>query len=324
MMVFGLAVTLQVSAQTGQNANGEAEPCDDETGPHYGPWSCTTGSVNDPGTLSKTEDVICVCDSSSASVSGTTFNDGSKSREVTYDCPENEPYTDGPYPISYSATSWFEPPIPESFPDCGIFSFTAKVKGISGDSDCPDDTDTVTVGTFTVKVVAVTSLAPNLSPSEGTKIPGTDEPAVYRVCPCGGDVTVMAGDCPGLNPSELPGCWTFTGGVEIDRKTHKVAKSSLLNGPVTFTVTAGCSTKTVILKEDPSPRGLWNLVYFDGQIECASGQQTPARVFGPQYDCCSNKLEIWCQKPNPQSGAQFHYKYNGVIVGSCIYNGGIK
>lgn len=99
--------------------------------------------------------------------------------------------------------------------------------------------------------VGVASLTPEfVPPDHGGLKPGSDPPT-YWVCPCSsGEVIVTASSCPPLTADQLPDCWTFTGGVEIDKLHHKVSKADLLNGPVTFTVSAGTSTKTIILKAD--------------------------------------------------------------------------
>ncbi len=161
-----------------------------ESGPRIKDWVCVTGSVDNPGTLDETEKIICVGDSAGTGVSGTTFNNGKKTRKIEYDCQEDEEESGE---ITYSPSVFWEPPIPESFPDCGIFTFTAKVKGVTGDTDCPAETEAVEVGTFTVKVVAVE----DLTPSDGALIPDSSPPK-YVVCVGPVDVTVTASPCPGL------------------------------------------------------------------------------------------------------------------------------
>ncbi len=273
--LFGLGATIYVAAQTGQNPNASAEPCN-ETGPHYGGWSCTTGSVKDPGALSKTNAVICVGASASSSVSGTTFNDGSKTRTITYDC--SSPTTETVL-ITYSATNWFEPPIPPNFPTCGTFTFTAKVKGVTSDTDCPSETATVTVGTFTVKVEAVT----DLQPTEGTLVAGSSPPE-YKVCAGAGDVIVTASDCLGLAEADLPGCWSFTGGtaVGLGKLQRKISKSTTSATNV-FTCTAGTSSKTIKIIfgcpcSTPLSDAEWNIIKagFPRMIRCHTCKEADA------------------------------------------------
>lgn len=292
------------------------EPCEPTTSWCDG-WNCRAGSVANAGTLSKTEDIICVGDSSGSSVSGTTFNNGRKDRTCHNDCGDS--WTDGPYDISYSPNSWWEPPIPGSFPDCGTFSYTAYVKGTSSDSDCPGDTGTATVGTFTVKVVAVTDLSPDLSGDQGGLESGSDPPT-YWVCPCAsGDVIVTAIPCPNLAAGDLPSCWSFTGGVAIDKLHHKVSKASLQSGPVTFTVTAGTSTKTIILKTDEE-KEIYD-TYIPAQACLYDNFTDPS----PYTDKCGNTLAINCVGgsgwPLYRAG-HYEYRYNGTWVGTCYFNGG--
>lgn len=80
-------------------------------------------------------------------------------------------------------------------------------------------------GGFTV--VAVNSLTADLSSGQGGLEAGSDPPT-YWVCQCPGDVIVTASSCPNLTADQLPDCWTFTGGVEIDKLHHKVSKVDLI------------------------------------------------------------------------------------------------
>jgi hypothetical protein len=140
-----LAILMTILAVTSRADN----PCVVTT-TWYDGWQCTIGSVNQPGILSRTNSIICLGGSSGATVSGTTFNNGHKTRTGHNNCGGQ--WTDGPYSITYNATNWWEPPLPTSFNTNGTFIFTNKVKGISQDSDCPANTATVIVGKLTVVV----------------------------------------------------------------------------------------------------------------------------------------------------------------------------
>jgi hypothetical protein len=272
------------------------------------PWSCSSGSINNPGTVTPSNMVICVGGSAGASVTGTTFNNGSKSRTCHDDC--GNLWTDGPYSITYSPSNWFDPPIPSVFTNCGTFSFTAYVVGISGDSDCPGTVGPATVGTFTVQVEAVTGL----SPSEGTLI--SNSPPTYLVCPGSNDVIVTATDCLGLPESQLPSCWSFTGGTAVGLGKYQRKVNESVPGPTTFTVTAGTSSLTIVVTSvDPSgPAATWQLAQPSANCPI---NQNPAVTLFSKTDSCGNKLEITCD------GA-YHYLYNGQEVGTCIYTCGIN
>jgi hypothetical protein len=165
------------------------------------------------------------------------------------------------------------------------------------------------------KVVAVDSLTPDIPSGQGGLETGS-EPPTYWVCPCAGDITVTASSCPGLTADQLPGCWSFTGGTEIDKLHHKVKKTDLMNGPVTFTVTFGTSTKTVILKTDPAKINYFT-VFPSGSCLCDN-------FSGPSsYDNCGNNLAIDCVDCICGFGANGHfsYRYNGISVGVCRYSG---
>src|ERR1051325_3668537 len=66
-------------------------------------WNCVTGSVNNPGTLSVTNVTVCTGSAVSSSVSGTTFNNGSKSRLCHDTCANTT--TDGPHPVTSVETN---------------------------------------------------------------------------------------------------------------------------------------------------------------------------------------------------------------------------
>lgn len=293
--------------------NGDSE-CGEKV---YQDWDCETGSVDFPGTLNPDPPlkIICVGGSASASITGTTFHDGSKTHPFTEDCEEGE---DGPFPIVYTAESWFVPVIPETFPECGTKTFEGKVKGVTTDEECPSPTGPITVGIFTVKVVGVDSLVPDLANGQGGLEAGSDPPT-YWVCPCRGDVIVTATPCPILTEDQLPDCWTFTGGVTIDKLHHKVSKEALKSGDVTFTVTSGTSTKTIVLKTDPEKLGY---TAYAPKHDCLFDNFADP---SPLIDKCGNMLAIDCTGANPNypyHTGHYEYKHNGLLVGTCYYNGG--
>jgi len=150
-----------------------------------GPWSCTTGSVNNPGTLSRTNDTICVGGSSGATLSGTTFNYGQKTEGCSDDCGNF--FTYGPYPFTYTATNWWEPPIPATFTTPGTFTFTNKVQGLSTDYDCSQSTQPVVAGTLQVLVISATPVIVT-QPADQTVAIGSN--ATF---------TVVATGCPTLS-----------------------------------------------------------------------------------------------------------------------------
>jgi hypothetical protein len=116
-----------------------------------GSWTCTPGNVIYAGTLSKTNDVICVGGSVTApSLSGTTIQAGHKTRQCVDNCGGSETEIRS---ISYNTTNtWWEPPLQTTFTTAGTYSFTIMVQGVSSDSDCPSPTPAVSAGTYTVTV----------------------------------------------------------------------------------------------------------------------------------------------------------------------------
>lgn len=172
----------------------------------------------------------------------------------------------------------------------------------------------------TVQVVTVDSLTTDLSSGQGGLEDGSDPPT-YWVCQCPGDIIVTASSCPSLTADQLPDCWTFTGGVTIDKLHHKVSKTALMSGPVTFTVTCGTSTKTITLKADKE-NALYSMV-FPSQ-SCGTDSFTGA----PQcLDACGNFLTIDCVGTQHIYGnwpGHFSYRYDGIWVGTCYYPDGIN
>jgi|GEM_PF-2293822 len=169
-------------------------------------------------------------------------------------------------------------------------------------------------------VVAVDSLNPDLAAGQGGLEDGSDPPT-YWVCPCAGDVIVTASSCPSLTANQLPDCWTFTGGVEIDKLNHKVSGSTLANGPVTFTVTCGTSTRTIILKADTQEND-----YYDSNPPSQSCLCDNFSDPSPYHDLCGHSLAIDCVGCNCYGGinGHFEYTYNRIWVGTCYYEGGIN
>lgn len=135
---------------TEQLAIGYPNPPSCQTG--YSDWQClSVGSVDNPGGLTETSETICIHGTAVVpSLTNTTFNPGWKMQLYTNsDCSTST----NTYPIeSYQATNWWEPPIPDVFTSSGIFFFTNKVQGISGDSNCPAPTAITNAGIFTVTV----------------------------------------------------------------------------------------------------------------------------------------------------------------------------
>lgn len=150
-----------------------------------GAWECTTGSVNNPGTLSPASKEICVGGSpGTPSVSGTTFNPGSKKRDCN-NCCDTWPETGT---ISYSAQYRWDPAIPATIGNCGTYSYNCYVKGVTTDTNCPSPTAEVLVGTYTVTVKAIT----------GTKVSETMNDPVL------GPVTAPGPPSPPPSPTSWP------------------------------------------------------------------------------------------------------------------------
>jgi len=278
-------------------------------------WEClTTGAVDDPGKLSKTNIIICVGNAIEKPGFGTaTFTPGTKKQKCVNPCATT--YGE-PVNITYSQTNWFEPELPTNSATCGESSYTAYVKG--NDANC-SSTEKREVGTFTVKVVAVTGLGPGIPDGQGGLEPGS-EPPTYWVCQCAdGDIIVTAILCPSLAENELPDCWTFTGGTEIDKLHRKVSKAELKHWPVTFTVTAGTSSMSIVLKGDEE-RDYYNA---HGPADECLFDNFPDP--DPVTDKCGNSLRIDCVDgsgwPTYKAG-HYEYLYNGTWVGTCYYNGG--
>ena len=98
-------------------------------------------------------------------------------------------------------------------------------------------------GSFTVD--AVTSL----TPSAGVLAPNTTN--VYLVqYGCNSNITVTAGDCAGLSPSNLPSCWTtsVTGSAtQIDKMHFSIDGNTVVKSTVTITCGSSSQTITIIV-----------------------------------------------------------------------------
>jgi hypothetical protein len=169
-------------------------------------------------------------------------------------------------------------------------------------------------------MVTVDSLTPDLSGVYGVQggLEDGSDPPTYWVCPCPGDVIVTASSSPSLTADQLPDCWTFTGGVEIDKLHHKVSKTDLENGPVTFTVTCGTSTETIILEADPE-RDAYSALIPAGTCLCDNFTDP-----SPFLDRCGNSLAIDCVGCDCSIiqlyiHGHFSYRYNGIWVGTCYF-----
>jgi len=258
-----------------------------------------------------------------------TFTNGGNSGADA--CPNT--VTNIPAPAPVSVTNWWEATVGSYHTigagltaqftptDCGAGSVTFHLKY---KNSLPCDTNVQSApdvsGSFTV--VAVNSLAAELASGQGGLEAGSDPPT-YWVCPCPGDVIVTASSCPSLTADQLPACWTFTGGVEIDKLHHKVSKVALMNGEVAFTVTCGTSTKTIILKTDKE-----NAIYYTPRsptADCKCDNYTDAT---PTHDDCGNSLAVDCVDCWQNNAGlciavgHFSYRYNGISVGVCRYPGG--
>ncbi len=113
-------------------------------------WYCVSnGSVNNPGGLTKTNEIGYVgCGVSTPALTNTTFNNGLKAQSCQNDC---RAWTNS-QPVTYTPTNWWQPPLPAVFTNTGTFCYTNKVKGITADTNCPSPTATVIVGIYTVTV----------------------------------------------------------------------------------------------------------------------------------------------------------------------------
>lgn len=130
-----------------------------ENGPHAGTWSkVADGSLLSAGSIEFSNVVVCVGGSVDLPGSyGVTFNNGSKRRFVSYDCPSNTNLNHWQTnAVAYTPSAvYFDPPMPSVFTTAQTNTYTAKVNGIPSDSVCAVISNIV-IGTVTV-VAAPTS-----------------------------------------------------------------------------------------------------------------------------------------------------------------------
>lgn len=140
---------------------------DDETGTETpGDWMCNTpGQITNAGSFTTETLEICAGDSvPTPAITGTTFSDGEKQRDITntFTCPETPR---SPTPEVQSVTyapdyTWLpEDPATFGFDQGGTFTFTCQVKGVG--VDCPDTAAQDVVGVLTVEVVKISDIVFN-------------------------------------------------------------------------------------------------------------------------------------------------------------------
>lgn len=257
--------------------------------PVNGGWSCTTGHVNYPGTLSKTNDTICVGNSSTSILSGVTFVSGQKTLSIYHTCPEYPPVETFHYNVNYNATNWWEPAIPAIFTNTGVFSFTNKVKGLSADATCPNPTTTVTSGVFIVTVSARPSII--TQPTNQTVYAGNS--AVFTVAASGVALTYQ---------------WRFndTNNIGVNSPTltlNNVQTANAGNYSVIITTSAGCSTNsiTAVLNVQVPP---YTVLCGGSLTNYTFKGDTTYYICGNVYSYGTNTFE---------GGAVFKYATNGAI-----------
>jgi hypothetical protein len=111
--------------------------------------------------------------------------------------------------------------------NCGVGSITFYLT-YTKNTPCDTNVYSASSNSLNFSSVAVADLTPDVLSGQGGLETGS-APQTYWVCPCAGDMIVTASSCPSLTADQLPDCWTFTGGVEIDKLHHKVKKSDLKN-----------------------------------------------------------------------------------------------
>ncbi len=120
-------------------------------------------------------------------------------------------------------------------------TYTAKLR-------VTDDDDATDTDTCTVYVVKVASLLPDV----GTEMDdGDDDPNtksyVVSIVDANDDVnvvTVTATPYPDVNEANLPDCWDFTGGTEVNDFVHTVDRTT----PVETALTCSCGTSSKTTK----------------------------------------------------------------------------
>ena len=143
---------------SGGDGSGNAKDCPDkETGPHTGKWvwkESPSSSLSGESISGDSEYKVLFGGSITEPTINGSYSDGTKdgTQTVKYDCSANEDNTDSET-VSYTADTRWSPVIPSSFTKSGEITYTAKIKGTSGDSICKNISET-DVGTITVKVCA--------------------------------------------------------------------------------------------------------------------------------------------------------------------------
>ena len=196
--------------------------------PSCGAWgSCVQGHVNNPGVLNKTNETICIDTGvSEPVVSGTTFVKGYRKRL----CKKSNCTTYYQYDyVTYTATNWWEPPIPATFDSAGIFVFTNKVRGITTHPYCPSPTATTDVGTYTVTVIENPTV--------------TIHPTNQSVC-AGSTAVFTASNSPA---GWYEYVWKFGTNVLAGQTNSSLVLSNAISvdaGTYTVTVTGECGSAT--------------------------------------------------------------------------------
>ena len=157
-----------------------------------------------------------------------------------------------------------------------------------------------------------------LAPDQGIEVEdgdGDSRTTTFVVCAGPGDVVVTATPVPSVeSEGELPSCWSFTGGQAIGagKLQRKISKSS--SGEHIFTCTAGVSWRQTKIIIDCQLESDW--LRISGYDNCPPNQSPPVCLYSDQ-DICGNTIELWCE------GA-YTLKYNGIVIGTCIYSGGLN
>jgi len=294
-----LTVALIVFRVVGISAFADQNnPCN----PGCAKWSCNTGSVTN-APLSGTNQIICLGGSPSVPTINAGVVPGSKTQVCTNsDCTT----TTSTNAIGYGLSTWWEPAIPSPFTNCGTFTFTAKAKGISQDSDCTNDTPTVTVGKLTVKVVNVGVLTIVGSPLINLCSNSANTIQVCASNSCGnltwsmtptitnGATISGSGSCATVNMGQVGGNYTVT------------AKSSE-NTNCANSIGLGISRDCDCTHHNPGP---W--VEITGFITPCYATQAPPIVYFAHTNKCGQITSLNCD-------GSIHLINDGVTVGHCPY-----
>jgi hypothetical protein len=270
---------VSISAFADQN-----NPCN----PGCAKWTCNTGSVTN-APLSSTNQVICLGTSPSVPAINAGVVPGSKTQVCTNsDCTT----TTTTNAINYSLSTWWEP-------------------AISQDSDCTNDTATVTVGTLTVKVVNVGTL--NIIGSPIINLCSNSANTV-QVC--------ASNSCGNLTWSIAP---TYTNGASISGG-GSCATVNLGEIGANYTVTATSSENTncansigLNVSRDcdcshHQPGPVVAVTAFIPPGGCQSTQTTQV-VYYNHTNKCGQIILLDCAQ------GSIHFRVDGVLVGRCPYAG---